>query len=200
MITKDTTLIRTIGGKRMVHAIGCPWIQNWNIDGCEPISKLKPAKMKICPVCRRMVFTSIAAKDFQKHRKEYEKFYNDFSVSSTVLEDLIQRGKAKMEIRNEKLYISSKEDDWYIDFRFGEIHLWHNNYSVNDRAKQGVNIVDKGFHEHVLRSKKPNEQVYEAFRQIIKYDFKKATNVHKKKRNPKIKFSELDNEYWGFPS
>lgn len=207
-INKNTILVRGLGGNRMVHAVGCPWIADWTIDSCEPVDKLKPGKMKLCPTCKKMILTSQMAKDYQKHKRQYLKLYKEFNISDTVLESLCKQAKAKIELRNKVLYIHSKQDDWYIDFNYGDVHLYHNNYHVNERSNGINNAFAKGFHEHDLRCRElcdnPEAFAYEALRQIIKYDYKKADNVHKAKRREKkasrMVFSELDAEYWGFSS
>ena len=32
--SKDFKFIQTIGGKRMIHARGCPYITDWDTEGC----------------------------------------------------------------------------------------------------------------------------------------------------------------------
>lgn len=199
-ITKDTILIRTLGGNHIVHAIGCPYIADWDIDGCEPIARFKPDKMATCPMCKRMAYTSIGAKDYAKHRKDYERIFTEFKVSANLIADFVQAGRAKMTLINNIMYVHAKQDDWYIDFNYGDVHLFHNNYRANARSAEDDNAFIKGYHEHTLAAEAPNDKAYEAIRQIIKYDYRTAEKVHKKKKKPKMKFSELDAEYWGFSS
>ena len=198
-ITKDTVLVRAKGGSRILHVVGCDIISDWTLDGCEAVQKVKFNKMKLCQNCQRLIYTSQGAKDFKKKRKEYENLYKKFSIPSSIISALFINAKAKTEIKNDTIYITSKRDNWYIDYRFNEVHLYHNNYRIGERmTNMNSFAVDKGFHEHELYATTNNQKFIEALKQIIKYDFKKANAVHKKKKKPKMKFSELDQEYWGF--
>ena len=193
-ITKDTPLIRTTGGNHTVHAIGCPVIQNWEMTGCEPIYEAKPSRMRFCPKCEKMIWTSIGANDYMKHRMEYHKFYKDFHVSTYRVQLLYNKGRAKTELRGDVLYICSKGQRWKIDFSNPEqLVLWHNNYT--DKGNDVFSY--QGYHEHKVIGDNPYAQMANCINQIATYEYEKAKEVHKKNKK-KVLFSELDPEYYGF--
>jgi hypothetical protein len=180
-ITKDTLLIRAVGGSRVVHTIDCDFIKSWDISGCVPIDRFNPKLMKTCPKCESMVYVSLGAKDFAKNRKKYAEFFTRHNVNSTTVKEFYTQGRAHTEFRGNTLYIQSKKDNWKIEESLdGKIHLFHNNYVVKQRDA-GDNFSGIGYHEHELISKEP-ERLYEALRQIINYDYEKAQQVHKKKK------------------
>lgn len=193
---KNTLFVRADGGARIVHYVGCPRIKDWDIGGCSPAGNIKPGKMKFCPVCERMIFASLGAKDFVKKRNAYEALWQKYKVPGRSVRTLFLTAKAKTELKGDILYITSRRDDWYLDLSFRDVRLFHNNYNVAERERG--HITTGGFHEHNLISTSPQNRFVEAVNQISKYNFEKAQETHRKKKKPRITFSELDEEYWGF--
>lgn len=193
-ITKDTPLIRTTGGKRVVHAIGCPIIKDWEMTGCVPLDEAKPKTMKFCPKCEKMIWTSIGALDYMKHRMEYHALYRKFNVSTYRVQLLYNKGRAKTELRGNVLYARSKGQRWKIDFSDpDQLILWHNNYT--DKGNDVISY--QGYHEHEVSGSNPGAQMANCINQISQYEYEKAKEIHKKNKK-RVLFSELDPEYYGF--
>lgn len=183
---KRNQLIRTIGGKRLVHIASCPYIKDWDIEGCEILEKVKYNKMSICPTCEKSVYIREGATDFEKKQPKYEKLFEP--VSGSKVRSLFISQGAKSRLVNEKLYIRTKRDSWYIDFSLGEIRLFHGNYNVAAREEQAEDFSKMGYHEH-----KVDNSFNAAISQIVRYDYKQAEKVHKKarKQQRKLKFSDV---------
>lgn len=191
-LIKKGQLIRTTGGKRMVHIASCPYIQDWDISGCEFIDKVKYNKMALCPTCEKLVYIAEGAIDFEKKMTEYEKIFA--SIASSKVHSLYVNQKAKTQLVNKKLYLRTKTDSWYIDFSLQEIRLFHGNYDVSAREEDEDDFSKIGYHEH-----KTSGTFNSAISQIVRYDYKQAEKKHKKarKKQRKIKFSDLvgDSDY-----
>lgn len=199
-ITKDTKLIRTIGGKRMVHVTNCSYIKNWTIEGAEAIKKYNPGKMKVCPTCERLVLLADMSKDYAKNKVKYSQLISEYKLSVAVLNKLFA-AKCKVELCGNKLFITKKKDIFYISFEYDDIRLFHNNYNVSNRDNGSIDST-KGYHEHDLFSEDSVKRFDEALRQIANYEFEEAKKTHAKSKPKKGKmtFSEYDEEYWGFAS
>lgn len=190
MLDKETKLIRTTGGKRFVHIITCPYIRDWDTEGCEPIDKVKYKKMAICPTCEKSIYLLEGAKDFNKKQKEYEKLFEN--VSASKVKNLFISQKAKSELVGTKLYINTKYDSWYIDFTLlDEVRLFHGNYDISARESHEDNFKKMGYHEHNC-----GNTFNSAISQIVRYDYKRAEKIHKSQRKKlkKQKFSDLVDE------
>ena len=223
-ITRNYKLVREVGGGRLVHAKGCPIASDYDIMGLEEIAEWKPDKMNTCPCCRKQVYIAQAANDYQEH---YRKYWDIFrSVPENVLRRLFQNGNSptgsrlngelrdiKMQIINNRLYLRVDRERWYIDltlFPIGEVHLYHNNYSIKRRNENDEDWAEPGYHEHELWAHRSDirldpdslDQMTDAIRKIAIYDYNEARQVHKKKHVAKQKrmhtLSEIDAEYWGF--
>lgn len=183
---KRNQLIRTIGGKRLVHIASCPYIRDWDIEGCEVLDKVKYNKMSICPTCEKSVYIREGATDFEKKQNQYEKLFE--TVSASKVRSLFITQGAKTRLVNERLYIKAKRDSWYIDFSLGEIRLFHGNYDIAAREDQEEAFSKMGYHEH-----KVGNSFNAAISQIVRYDYKQAEKAHKKarKRQRKLKFSDV---------
>ena len=191
-ISKNWKLIATIGGKKMVHARGCEFIRDWDVNGCYEVTKLKPQKQKLCPQCSKVALATLGAKDFLENLPRYKKFFENISYSA--ISQLYYENKAKTEWVGDRLYIQCNLDNWYVDFTYN-VRLFHNDYNMKQRdAGESFDVL--GYHEHEVSNGT------DAFKQIAKYRYKEASKVHAKKRNsrPRTTFSELDPEYWGFES
>lgn len=206
-ITKNTLFIRQNGGTRHIHYIGCPYIKDWDINGCSPVDKIRIGKGKLCPMCEHMAFISMGAKDFPKKRKDYDALFKRMNAPGSLIRTLYVVAKAKTELKGDILYIRSRQDNWYIDTSLDEVRLFHNNYGVEERKKgEAMELFTNGalgFHEHELLATSIRERFREAIVQISKYNFEKAQQTHKKKKKHRITFSELDDseldeKYWGF--
>jgi len=195
-ISKDWKLIQSIGGKKLVHARGCSFIADWELDGCKEVKEFKPKNMKPCPTCGKMVFVTLGAKDFAKNALRYKKIFE--SVPTELIVKFFRDSHAKVSLFGDKLYIHCRQDDWYIDLSFDEVHLFHNNYKVRKR-ELGDHFAEVGFHEHELEKTTSAAKLIEAIKEIDMYRFEKAEQVHARQRKKKTKmtFSEYDEEYWG---
>ena len=190
-ITKDTILIRTIGGSRTVHAIDCDYIKDWNINGCIAIDKFNPKLMSTCAVCERSVYTSIGAKDYTKNRKKYEEVFQKNGIQAATVKDFYRKARAKTQFRENILYVESKKEEWKIEFLPNDdVKLFHNNYQVR-KGNSTDRIGRSGYHEHTLHT---STKLYEAMRQIINYNYEKAENKHKVKRKKPITFRNLTDD------
>lgn len=201
-IDKNTVLIRPLGGARMVHAINCSYIKEWNIEGCTALDKFNPQKMNVCPTCETLVYLASGAKDYASNKNTYAELVNRFSIYSKLIYNLVFIAKAKLEIVGNRLYIRKKQDVFYIDFNLDDVKLFHNNYCQTARDNNFTDNVG-GFHEHPLINTEPSERFKEAVKQVTKYKYEEAKKTHEKKRKksrPRITFDQLDNEYWGFES
>lgn len=194
-ITKNTKLVRTVGGNRTVHMINCRYIKDWNINGCVAVDRFNPKLMHTCPLCEGMVYTSFGAEDFNEKWLEYQRIWERFGISNTALIEFFGKARAKTFISEspeaKSINISSKKERWRIDILpDGTIKLFHNNYKKSD--VNGSGRIDKpGFHEHALMTK---TSLYESMRQIINYNYEKAETVHKKKRKKTVTFQMISEE------
>lgn len=190
--TKNWKLCITIGGSKMVHARGCEFTKDWDINGCTELVKLKPTKHKLCPKCSKLAIITLGANDYIENLQKYKRFLEDATYGA--LYSFYYENKAKTRFVGDKLYVQCNQDNWYIDFSL-EPRLFHNNYNMKQRDS-GENWTSLGYHEHDLKTGAINE----ALRKISDYRYKEASKAHEKKRNSKqrMTFSELDPEYWGF--
>ena len=88
-IDKNTALIRPLGGARMVHAINCSYIKEWNIEGCTALDKFNPQKMNVCPTCETLVYLASGAKDYASNKNTYAELVNRFSIYPKLILSLI---------------------------------------------------------------------------------------------------------------
>ncbi len=207
-INDDWKLIITNGTKRIVHAKGCSHIKDWNITGCDELTKFKPSKHFACPLCVRLCYATLGAKDYDKKYKAYEDFLKLLPLS--LVKRFYHENKAKTIIVGKKLYVQMRDDNWYIDFEYG-VALFHNNYNIRQR-NSGDEWSSIGYHEHELFSLSNTEKFKEAIRQICKYDYEIAKSVHNERRQNrrakvklyrksfgKIEIDEkYDPEFYGF--
>lgn len=202
LFSKNWRLLITYGVPRTVHAKGCDYIKDWSVYGTEELSKLRPEKHYLCPVCAGLSYATLGAKDYNENLRMYKQLFINpdtyGGVPVDVLKELYYTNKAKTYICGTKLYIHVKQDDWFIDTNLGQIRLFHNNYRVSDRSR-GKEHVEPGYHEHLLpRGEK--KTLSNAIKSILRYNYEEAEKAHKKKRDkrPKMTFSEYDPEAWGF--
>lgn len=200
-ISKDFKLVQSIGGAKLIHARGCDFIKNWDLDGFREIKDFKPNRMKPCPTCGKLVFVTLGAKDYVKNMPRYKALFLHKSVAIETLITFFRDSHSKVQLFNDKLYIHCRKDDWYIDLSLGECHLYHNNYRIRTTDKK-ERYDAKGFHEHPLKKELQMERLNEALRHISGYRYEEAEKVHAKKSRPKMTFVEYDGEYdpeaWGF--
>lgn len=185
-----TPLIRTIGGKRIVHIVTCPYIREWDIDGCEPLTgKPKWNKLSVCQTCGKSVYITNGATDFSKKQKEYERLFEEVSLSK--VKTLYINQKAKTRIVGSRFYVMTKHDSWYIDFTLGKIRLFHGNYDIYAREANEEFFKESGYHEHNCGS-----TFNSAISQIIRYDYKQAEKRHKsqRKKQRRQRFADLVHE------
>ena len=190
VITKETKLVRALGGGRIVHAIECSHIANWDIEGLTPLNKFNPKNMNTCndPICNILVHLSLGAKDYDTNRKKYLSKFLQYKISAGLVQAFYIKGRAKTEFYGNIIYIHSKKDDWKIEFCLdGNIKLWHNNYQTAKR-KDGQNAFAAGYHEHELMTE---NKLKEEMNQIIRYDFKEANKVHEKKNKGEKKRKKM---------
>ena len=191
---KNAHLIRTIGGKRMVHIVTCPYIQDWDVDGCESIEKIKWGKMYLCPTCEKNIILYSFAKDYIKHKAIYDSLFEDVSANKVRMLLLDQKSRVLIDSANHRFYVSTKKDDWYIDYSLDEIHLYHGNYDISKRESSAdTDFRKSGYHEHLKLGGTFNS----AISYIIRYDYNKAEKAHKnqRKKQRKVKFSDITAEY-----
>ena len=74
-LNKDWRLVMTLGGSRIVHARGCDFIKDWDINGCQELLKLKPMKHKLCPQCSKLAITTLGAVDYVENLPKYKRFF-----------------------------------------------------------------------------------------------------------------------------
>jgi len=196
-ISIDWRLMQAIGGKKLVHARGCDFIKDWELDGCREITEFKPNRMKPCPTCGKLVFVTLGAKDYVKNVAKYKAIFLQSGVTIDTIIGFFRDSRAKTQVFGDKLFIHCRKDDWYIDLSLGECHLYHNNYQVQKREQDAV-FDSKGYHEHDLKNETQAQRLNEALRQISAYRYEKAEKAHAKRRKPKMTFDEYDQEYWGF--
>lgn len=196
-ISSDFQLIQTIGGKKFVHARGCPIITDWDVNGCRELREYKP-KLNVCPTCKKYIWITIGASDYAERWKQYKSLFE--KASERIVYTLFVEKKATCFWHGNRLFIHCKDDEWYLDYSYEEIRLYHNNYNIKERNKTGENIGG-GYHEHELDNELKSAKLNNALRQIVKYDFEEADKVHRKKRVESLgrrTFSEFDPEYYGF--
>lgn len=206
-ISRDWTTIQQLGGSRLIHARGCDFIRNWSMEGCQEIN-FRPGKQKCCRYCEKLAYISLGARDYAKKWQVYKKIFNKVPLYTVQL--LFNKKHAKTVVNNGKIYIRCGKDNWYIDLSLGEVHLFHNNYSVNKRSHdEDWSMI--GYHEHELISEDNVGKMNESLMQIAKYKFENATEHHEEKRAAKrktaVRFSDYDDygsdpyqdlSYYGF--
>ncbi len=195
-ITNDWKLVIACAPPRLVHARGCDYIKNWKLENTEIVSKLKPQKQWICKACEGLAYVTVGAKDYVKNLYKYKILFKD--VSPKVLKTFFLKNKGKTEIVGEKLYIQTRTDNWYIDFSFDDIRLFHNNYQVSKRERTSSPCYAAGYHEHTVY--RPGNRLQNALEAIIGYDYSEAEKRHirKRKKVSKMTLSEYDPEAYGF--
>jgi len=199
-ISKDWKLVQAVGGKKLIHARGCSFIADWELDGCREIVEFKPNKMKPCPTCGKLVFITLGAKDYVKNVTRYKAIFLQSGIMMDSIISFFRDSRAKVQLFGDRLFVHCRKDDWYIDLSLGECHLYHNNYRIQQREADG-NFDDKGFHEHPLRKETQVERLNEAMRHISGYRYEEAEKAHAKKRKPRMTFTQYDEsdpEYYGF--
>ena len=194
--TKDL-ILRAKGGKRMYHVYDCDFLSNMdmNLDGFdfENFKYSAKTKTRLCPTCGNLVLVAPRAtstKNYEKNRKKYKQFFGN--VDQSLLVSLFVNAHARVTIDNDVINIQCRDDDWKINMAFGECELYHNNYPISDREKDGSK-ASKGFHQERLYQTTQSARFREALAYIAKYKFDKATEVHKKKRavTPKRSINDL---------
>lgn len=196
-LSPDWKLIMTESAPRIVHARGCDHIKDWVVDGSLELYKVRPNKHNICRTCEYLVYITIGAKDYNENLKTYKKIFRN--VPPKILRCLFVEKRAKCKIVGERIYFKIKQDIFYIDYSYDDIHLYHGNYKVTKR-ENGKNSDKSGYHEHHLTG--PDRHTMKgAIDYLAFYDFEKATEVHKKKRKKdRMTLSEYDPELYGFDS
>lgn len=206
-ISREWKTIQQMGGGRLVHARGCDYIRNWNMEGCQEIN-FRPGKQKCCKYCEKLAYISLGARDYAKKWQTYKKVFNRIPLYTIQL--LFAKKHAKTIVNNGKIYIKCGKDNWYIDLSLDEVHLFHNNYEVNKRQKsEDWSMI--GYHEHELASEENIGKLNEALLQIARYKFEKAVDVHserrKERRKNAVTFADYDDyesdpyedlSYYGF--
>lgn len=195
-LSKDWKLIMTDSKPRLVHARGCEIIKDWSVDGSLEIPKVRPNKHKICKACEYLVYTTIGAKDYVENARVYKKVFKD--VPANLLKNLFVEKRAKCFVNGKRIYFSIKQDIFYIDFQFDDIHLYHGNYRVIKRER-GEDFTKSGYHEHRLKARGP-ASMKDAIEHLTFYDYSSAEKVHKKERKKRVRMtlSEYDPELYGF--
>lgn len=195
-LSPDWKLIMTDSSHRIVHARGCDYIKNWVVDGDLELFKLRPNKHNICRTCEYLAYTTIGAKDYVENLRVYKRIFKD--VSPSLLKYLFVEKRAKCSVNGNRIYFNVKQDIFYIDFSYDEIHLYHANYKVLKR-EAGEKFEKSGYHEHVLKRYR-RVTMSDAIEYIAYYDYNKASESHKKerKKRPKMTLSEYDPELYGF--
>ena len=189
-------LMEPKGGKKIIHARGCEYTKDWDMNGCRELYKFNPKKHIPCKCCTNAIYATAGAKDFNQNIKKYYKMLE--KVSNKTVYNLYIENNAKSIIRGERLYIRCHEDNWYIDFSLGEIKLFHNNYNIKKRsASENWEVI--GYHEHDLIPLDYTDRLNEAMHLIANYNFSKAMKRHSEKKKAKyhMTFSEYDAEYYG---
>jgi len=196
-LSKNWKLVITQSKLRIVHARGCDYIKDWNASGLTELTKVKPNKNNICKCCEYLVYLTIGAKDYNENLKTYKRIFKDVPV--TMLKELFVTKRAKCSITGHRVYFTIKEDTFYVDFEYDDIHLYHNNYKVLKR-EQGEESFVSGYHEHKIETNSEFPTMSDAIRYLNFYDYKKAKSSHIKtrKKKPKMLLSEYDPELYGF--
>ncbi len=195
-LPQDWKLLITGGNPRIVHARGCEHIRDWREEGSEPLPKLRPQKHNICKVCEGLAYVTVGAKDYVENLAKYKQVCA--GVSPAVLKELFVENRAKSTIIGSRLYLTVKDDRWFIDFSLGDVRLFHNNYRIIRRERKKGDFSDPGYHEHSIRGR--SDRMQKAFENILGYDYEEAEKAHKKKRKkrPRVILSEYDPEAYGF--
>lgn len=202
-LSSDWKLIMTNSTPRIIHARGCEYIKNWNIDGLLEIYKFRPEKHHICRHCEYLAYTTIGAKDYAQNCAVYKKQFKDVPVR--LLKQLFVEKRAKCFVNGNRIYFIIKNDSFYVDFNLDEIHLYHANYKVLKR-ELNQDSFQGGYHEHKLPNPKISSRrqktvtMTDAIKDLCFYEYKNAEKVHKqnRKKKPKITLSEYDPELYGF--
>lgn len=201
--SKDFKFIQTIGGKKMVHARGCPYIINWDVTGCREVFQLERTKngyrYPICPTCEKLVHIAQGASDYSENWRKYQKLFEQ--ASTRLIKKLFTEMESTCYWHGDRLYITCREDTWYIDDSLESglnVRLFHNNYSAQERRETGE--ISNGFHEHEYYETSVSSRINTFLRQITNYKFEEADKVHKQKALKRVRhtFSEYDPEYYGF--
>ncbi len=194
-LSPEWKLIITNPPNQIVHARGCEHIKDWVVDGTSELFKVRPNRHNICKTCEYLVYTTIGAKDYVKNAGIYKKIFKNVPVAS--LRYLFVEKKAKCFVNGSKVYFSIKQDIFYIDFEFDEIHLYHGNYLVKKR-ELGEAFFKTGYHEHTLKPR--GATMKDAIEYLAFYDYDHAEKVHKKERKKRVRMtlSEYDPELYGF--
>ena len=197
--SKDFKFIQTIGGKRMIHARGCPYITDWDTEGCREVFVLEKTKggyrYPICPTCEKLVYIANGASDYSENWRKYQRLFED--ASCCLIQKLFADRDGTCYWYGDRLYITCGEDTWYLDTSL-DIRLFHNNYDAAERRKTGETSI--GFHEHEFKDASVSSRINNFLRQITNYKFEEADKIHQKKaaKRKKHTFSEYDPEFYGF--
>lgn len=198
--SKEFKFIQTIGGKRMIHARGCPYITDWDTEGCREVYVLEKAKdgykYPLCPTCEKLIYIANGASDYAENWRKYQRVFE--TASNRLVEKLFVERNSTSYWHGDRLYITCGDDTWYLDDSGCDIRLFHNNYSAAERRETGEK--SEGFHEHEFNDESVYSRMNSFLRQITRYKFEEADKVHKQKaaRKKKHTFSEYDPEYYGF--
>lgn len=197
--SKNFKFIQTVGGQKMIHARGCPYITDWDTTGCREVFELEKGKngyrYPLCPTCEKLIYIAQGASDYVENWRKYKRLFED--VSNRLVQKLfIERG-GTCYWHGDRLYITCGEDTWYLDTSL-DIRLFHNNYDAQERRETGETSI--GFHEHEFKDATVSTRMNSFLRQITNYKFEEADKVHKRKalKRKHHKFSEYDPEYYGF--
>ena len=198
--SKDFRFIQTIGGKRMIHARGCPYITDWDTIGCREVFEIEryadgTTRYPICPTCEKLVYIALGAEDYNENLRKYQLLFAD--ASTRLVRILFVERKSTCYWCGNRLFITCGEDTWYIDTNV-ELRLFHNNYNAEVRRLTGE--VTAGFHEHTFDAYGVTTRMNSFLRQITGYDFEEADKIHKKRASKRERhtFCEFDPEYYGF--
>ena len=196
-------LYREVGGARLVHVFNCPILQGYDSpDGIEETPRIRYGKHIVCNVCKKMAYVSVAASDYEKNFKKYQKWFK--GVDELTLAKLVFKKHAKFMISGDKLYVKVSNERFYLDFSLFDIDkvdLYHNNYNLKKRESGNDNFENCGYHKHELGFKK-KDIVGNVLAYIIYYDFDEAKKVHEKTRKDSVNKREVltedDPAFWGF--
>ncbi len=192
-LSSDWKLILTDSNPRIVHARGCEYIKDWIVDGSLEIPKLRPDKHNVCHTCAYLAFTTLGAKDYVENVTTYKRIFKDVPIF--ILKELFTKKRAKCFIRGSRVYFEMKQDLFYVDFTYDDVHLYHANYCVRKR-ENGQFCEKGGYHEHKINGHEMKNALY----YLMYYDFEKAKSGHEKKRKKRVRMtlSEYDPELYGF--
>ena len=81
--SKDFKFIQTVGGKKTIHARGCPFITDWDIAGCREVYEIErdgeETRYPICPTCAKLVDIAQGASDYAENWRKYKRIFEDVS-------------------------------------------------------------------------------------------------------------------------